>query len=398
VRKYSPIETLRGWLERDLASLPPRLQTRTSRHAATPLVGSPSGLRSDMRESPPIERSDWVVFLIGLVLILLGNTDALPGTSQRIVEGIGLAVMGYAPIRLIVAAPGLLRARRARRRLDGLFEPIVRVVATPGALPIFIATDVEGCLTPPHRSTVELRKFQQIRSYSDFARVNSAKGYPPLVMYTGRSQGYVELLVQALGLNDPNLDLPSVIENGCALYFPGRRQTVPLITDRQRETMTNVASVLRSSLAANEFEPKVYMVTLNPTAGQMVQDLYSRVFEALGRANLRAEVDINTTASAVDITPKGASKLTGLEKTVQEYRQMRPEQRATLTDVVALGDSTSDLPVLDAVGRAYCPAQEVHPEVRRRIETKYGADHVIDRHHIDFVLSVIERETGLRAM
>jgi len=67
-------------------------------------------------------------------------------------------------------------------------------------------------------------------------------------------------------------------------------------------------------------------------------------------------------------------------------------------DIVALGDSTSDLPVVDAVGRAYCPAEEVHPEVRRLIEQKFGPDHVINYRHIDFVLTVVERETGLHAV
>jgi len=347
---------------------------------------------------PPIERGDWLIFLLGLVFILLANTDIFSGASQRVVQGIGLSVMGYAPIRLIIAAPELYRAWQTKRRLDDLFEPAVRVVDTPETLPIFIATDVEGCLTPPQRSLLDLRKFQRIRSYSDFARANREQGYPPLVMFTGRSQGYVELLVQALGMIDPDLDLPSVIENGCGLYFPAKRQTIPIITEKQQQTMTAVFSALRSSLPMNEFEPKVYMVTLNPMPGQMIQDLRDRISEALARANLRAEVNIDSSASAIDITPTGASKLTGLERVLEEYRRLRPDSSATLMDIVALGDSTSDLPVVDAVGRAYCPAEEVHPEVRRLIEQKFGPDHVINYRHIDFVLTVVERETGLHAV
>lgn len=351
-----------------------------------------------MREKPPLEQSDWLIFFIGVAFILLANTDAFSGASKRVVEGIGLAVMGYAPIRLLVATPGLYRARRTKRRLDGLFEPTVRVVAPRVAFPIFIATDVEGCLTPPYRSPLDLRKFQRLRSYSDFARQNREQGYPPIVVFTGRSQGYVELLVQALGIIDLELDLPSVIENGCGLYFPGRRETIPLITDEQREIMNTVFSVLRTSLLKNEFEPKVYMVTVNPMAGQMTQDLYNRVYEVLNHAGLRTEVNIDSTASAVDITPQGASKLTGLERVVEEYRRLRPSRSATLTDVIALGDSTSDLPVIRAVGRAYCPAEEVHPEVRKLVEEKCGVEHVVNRHHIDFVLAVVEHETGLHVI
>jgi hydroxymethylpyrimidine pyrophosphatase-like HAD family hydrolase len=354
-----------------------------------------------MGERPPIERGDWLIFFIGITFILLANTDAFSGASQRVVEGIGLAIMGYAPIRLIVAIPELYRVRRTKRRLDDDYAPTVQVVAAPEApesLPVFIATDIEGCLTPPHRSPLDLRKFQRVRSYSDFARDNREQGYPPLVLFTGRSQGYVELLVQALGMIDPNLDLPSVIENGCGLYFPASRQTIPLITSEQREAMAEVASILRRTLPKNEFEPKVYMVTINPIPGQMVQNLHDRVYEALSDAAVRAKVNIDSTASAIDITPMGTSKLTGLERAVKEYNRLRPERPATLTDIVALGDSTSDIHVVEAVGRAYCPAEQVHPELRTRIEQKWGPAHVIKEPHIDFVLTVVQRETGLRLL
>jgi hydroxymethylpyrimidine pyrophosphatase-like HAD family hydrolase len=99
----------------------------------------------------------------------------------------------------------------------------------------------------------------------------------------------------------------------------------------------------------------------------------------------------------VDITPKGVEKLTGLQKTLEVYRQLRPEHRdATLRDIVALVDSTSDLPVIREVGGAYCPEQEVHPEVRRLIENQFGRDHVVPGEHVDFVVEAIQRETGVQ--
>jgi hydroxymethylpyrimidine pyrophosphatase-like HAD family hydrolase len=352
-----------------------------------------------MTERKDFVTVDLLIFLSGLVLVFLANTDTVGAAEgvSRVLETLGLSMAGYAPIHLLVRAPRLISEWRARRALDEAFEPAVHVVEPRANLPIFIAADVEGCLTPPQRAVIDLRKFQRVRAYSEFVRADTSGLFPPIVIFTGRSQGYVELLVQALDLMDPALELPFVIENGCALYLPASRKTLPQITVQQRKLMGDVLSVLSEQLPDSHFEPKVFMVTLNPAQAQTIDDLRSRVFKLLDNVDLLENVEINSTASAVDVTPKGVEKLTGLEKTLAAYRQLRPARRdATLKDAVALVDSTSDLPVIREVGKAYCPAQEVHPEVRALIEDRFGDECVIAGRHIDFVIGAIQRETGLR--
>jgi len=86
---------------------------------------------------------------------------------------------------------------------------------------------------------------------------------------TGRSQGYVELLAQSLGIVDRgNIDLPFVIENGSAIYYPVSKKTRRLISNDQMKLIQEIYIVLTDNLIENEFEPKVYMITINPATGE----------------------------------------------------------------------------------------------------------------------------------
>jgi len=54
------------------------------------------------------------------------------------------------------------------------------------------------------------------------------------------------------------------------------------------------------------------------------------------------------------------------------------------------------MPILTNVGRAYCPAENVHTEVRNFVEKTFGSAHIINAPHIDFVIKVIEKECGVQ--
>ena len=90
-----------------------------------------------------------------------------------------------------------------------------------------------------------------------------------------------------------------------------------------------------------------------------------------------------------------------IEKVLKIYLDpnVHPDQPARrdqgIKAVVGIGDSTSDRCVIEKVGTAYCPAQDVDLEVRSFVGRHFGEDHVIDRKHIDFVIAVIEKECGL---
>lgn len=336
----------------------------------------------------------------GLALIFLGHTEIRTTSpmTARALEALGFAIAGYAPIQLIMSIGRQLSDGWRAMLIDHLFRSRVRVVFPKKKLPLLIVADVEGCITPPHRTEVDLRKLQRLRGYCEFTKSEAGREFPPLIIYTGRSQGYVEMLAQSLGMIDSAFDLPFVIENGAALYYPHAKKTIPLVTDEQRKLIQEIRNRLAKKMPQNEFEPKIYMVTINPIQErETIDELRQKVIVTLKVAGKLDSVTINSTASAVDITPKGINKLSGVEEALKAYQNLRPDRRDQGFDfITGIGDSTSDLCVLEKVGTAYCSSHDVDPEVRKFVEEHFGADHVINRKHIDFVIAVIEKVCGVR--
>jgi hydroxymethylpyrimidine pyrophosphatase-like HAD family hydrolase len=167
-----------------------------------------------------------------------------------------------------------------------------------------------------------------------------------------------------------------------------------LLSADQLKAIQEAQMLLNSVLVDNEFEPKTFMVTINPNDRQTVDELREQVTLILQKHNLLASLTIASSASAVDITPKNVDKLSGLREVLKFFPKDRCDQ--SLGSIVALADHVSDINVIKNVGSAYCPAENVHSEVRKLIETRFGSDHVINLSHIDFVLAVIEKECGIR--
>jgi len=344
--------------------------------------------------------TDLVYFLFGVVLILLSNIKSVATCSAvaKTLEVMGAGLAGYPGVRVLLFMKTFVTEDFWRERIDRMFQPQPpRVRPRDADLPSLILTDVEGCITPADRSLVDLRKMQRLRSYCEFVKSEAGRGFPPVVLYTGRAQAYVELLAQSLGMINKALDIPFVIENGAALYFPYAKKTTPLVSPEQKDLIQTIRSklVLVDALRENEFEPKAYMVTINPRPGQDIALLREAVEQHLSSAGRLSELTINSTASAVDITPKGVDKLTGLTKALEEIQKLRGGQ-CDFTSAVALGDTASDLPVLKKVVSAYCPEFSVEPEVRNFVLDSFGKDHVIPKHDIDFVCGAIEHACSLR--
>jgi len=340
-----------------------------------------------------------LLFVSGLALIFLAHTqiETVSPMTSRALEALGFALAGYAPIRLVMSIGRQLSEGWRTRLIDRLFRSGVSVVSPEKDLPLLIVADCEGCITPADRSEVDLRKFQRLRGYCEFVKSKAGRDFPPIMVYTGRPQGYVEMLVQSLGMIDSAFDLPFVIEHGAALYYPAAKKIKPLITDEQRKLIQGIHSLLTRKMPQNEFEPKMYMVTINPIQGQQkIDELQQKVIVTLRAAGKLDSLTINSCASAVDITPKGISKLSGLEEALKVYHSLRPNRRGQGFDfITGVGDSTSDLCVIERLSTAYCPSNNVDPEVCRYVQEHFPADHVIDRKHIDFVIAVIEKECGL---
>jgi len=346
---------------------------------------------------------NWFIFLVGIILVLIARAlkiDDGGGDSDvvRVFSHVGIGMIAYAPIRLLIFGYGWYEDYKKGKSIAKLFRSSVRVVKSISDMPILFASDIDGCIVPPNRAEVDLVKFARLRRYCEF--VKEHKEYPQVIFFTGRSQGYVELLAQSLGMVGSSVDVPFVIENGAALYLPTAKKTIPLISTSQVLDIISVRQFLGEKFSNNEFEPKSYMVTLNPIGeviekvkGETVDELREKVTLELKDKGLLEKVVITSTASSVDISPKDVNKLSGLIKAL-EYLP-KDGAPAPLKKVVGFGDQIADLRVLRAAGRAYCPIDS-HKEVRDFVTKEFGSEHIVELPHIDFVVSIIERECGLK--
>ena len=337
-----------------------------------------------------------LILAFGFVFILLSQVD--PISQSRIGAGvlaaIGIAMVGYAPIQLFVYFQYLVGDKRRERAIDDAMRASVRRQVDKTELPTFFAIDISGLITPSNREEIDLRRLQRLKAYCSFVKTHPQ--FPPIVLFTGRSQGYVELLVQSLGMLNMPLDLPHIIENGSAFYRATAKRVLPLLSTEQIHLVQRTRRLLSDAFPHNEMEPKAYMITLNTIEGETIGDLREKVAAILTEQNLREDLHLSSSATGVDLTPRGITKQVALNR-VLEYCSSEVKQRG-LQAVVALGDTLSDLDVLRSVGRAYCPAENVDLEVRTFVQTNFGADNIIPGKDIDIVIKAIEKECGLKIM
>ena len=350
------------------------------------------------------------------VAAFLARAQIHNDTAATVIEILGVFLggvgIGGLPVGMYLDWLRRRKMHHTGEEVRKLFDKMVNIDSRSPkrALPKLLAMDIEGCITPSGRQTVDMVKLQRLRAYCDLTRRDQS--YPPVVFYTGRSQGYAELLAQELGIVDDPRDLPCVIESGTALYYPNSKRTVLLGNaanlQSNRVLIHEVSELLHTELPTHEFEPKCYMITINPAPNQNVEDLLTMVDRILhdnryetNRPDTTAPPDsakrgcfrVTSSASAVDITPESLTKLNGLLEVAKEAAGKKIPQNG-LDETAAVGDHSNDVEVLRAVGRAYCPA-EAHPDVIKVVKQK-EANNVIPRRDIEFVMRMIELECGLR--
>jgi len=210
-----------------------------------------------------------------------------------------------------------------------------------------VVCDIEGCLTINKRRPIDLGQLGKIQAYCEMARRGQR---PPLVLCTGRPQPYAEAVIQALDAFFPGF--PSIVENGCFIYEPVEDVLLPTPKIKgKRRDLQKVRQLLEDTIIAHGYakvEPgKELCISLNPVGGQSVENLFGEVKKLLaGNMDL---VNITHSSSAVDITPLGVNKASGLEY-LREYTKIPFES------MLGIGDTAGDFPFLEQVGIPACPS------------------------------------------
>lgn len=222
-----------------------------------------------------------------------------------------------------------------------------------------IVCDIEGCLTINKKQPIDTGTLVKLQAYCELARRGEK---PPLVLCTGRPQPYAEAIIQHLDAFFPNF--PSVVENGLYLYDPVEDVLIanPAIAGREVELRQVKDYILANLAGISKLEPgKELCISLNPLGAMSVEELFRETQKALP-PELAELVFITHSSSAVDITPQGVNKATGV-------KFLSERTGVALGDMLGIGDTAGDFPMMKIVGQIACPAnakQEVIDLVRQR--------------------------------
>jgi len=322
--------------------------------------------------------------------------------------GIPATVIGFEAAVLLFA--GQFGKRRAKQA-DKVFAkmPVPSKSDPISSMPALLTSDIDACLTPPARRTVNLRATYRIRRYCDYVR--DRHEYPPLILVSARSQEYTELMCQTLGLIDPFRDVACVLENGMALYLPHARvvEEPAYITSVMKSDISAAGHLLRQKLSNYEFEPKNHMITINVERQRALygDNLVKRQGEVLALrervndeiktnlASIASRLQITSTINAVDIVPQGVNKLEGL-KAVLDHYNAKYQKTATLSDIASIGNSEADSVLLQSVGKAFCSLQDYQVITIKNIVELGNKEYALDEHNSEAVAKMIEIATGLK--
>jgi hydroxymethylpyrimidine pyrophosphatase-like HAD family hydrolase len=207
---------------------------------------------------------------------------------------------------------------------------------------VLLCCDNEGCIVDAKGRPFDLPALAELAAAIERSPLT-------FTICTGRSVPYVEAMVQVLGL--VGSDVACVCEGGGVLYSPisDRYEVLAAPVDEESVRAVLPAGGYREELG------KVVGFSVYPEPGFTVDLLYELVMAGgLDRVNITRSV------AAVDITPAGVDKTFGIDHLLKR-------QGADWSDVVAVGDSWNDLPMLRRAGLSACPANSI-PEVKAIVD------------------------------
>lgn len=213
---------------------------------------------------------------------------------------------------------------------------------------LLIVSDIEGCLSQGKGIPLDLLSLNLLQMHNLRARDQADV---PLTLCTGRSQPFVEAFCQIL-----NVFMPCVCENGAFLYDPVKDVTLrnPAITQQHIDAQKDLIRILDREIAKkypHRREPgKDICISLNP---DVPKDQYAsespRLCEQVRKLIDPSLFSVTHSASAVDITPAGIDKASGV-------RFLSEITGISLIDMLGIGDTVGDLPFLNITGHSAAPS------------------------------------------
>ena len=224
-----------------------------------------------------------------------------------------------------------------------------------------VVADIDECITPFWQNHIDLVSMEKLQEYC--LKLHNVANLPKVVLNSGRQVPYAEMVVQMLGIFS---DYPSILESGSMLYYPNTRKVIvnPNISEEIIDIFRKIGPRIQTliDIGANREVGKELCVSLNPPFGINIEDFFQEVCSIL--SPFIGYISITYSKTAVDITPEGMNKGSSVDILEKETPFNREE-------MLAIGDSESDLSIMSLVGFTACPSN-ANENVKKLISEKGG--------------------------
>lgn len=231
-----------------------------------------------------------------------------------------------------------------------------------------ILIDVDGCVVPTN-GKVSCQFFSGLSIISRYVEKANQGKFPPIAFCSGRDRNYIEAVSFFVGL--PNFW--SVIESGIALFNPATKELRfnPVLTEEVKkvfEEITNerMPKFLERNSMLFLYPGNMVCVALERKYGVAltIEDVYEAVKKELADFLQSRLVEITHSDCAIDISPAGIDKASGLQFLSQCTG-------INLKKTLGIGDSNGDFPLFETVGYIGCPAN-ASEECKKLVEKRKG--------------------------
>lgn len=247
-----------------------------------------------------------------------------------------------------------------------------------------ICSDIEGCLREGSKFIPNnLTELQKIQEYQLQALDNS--NLPPIVLCSGRGVGFIEGMLTNIGF--PPINFWSVAENGIFI-FDARSNKLNLnpAVDKNiielQEISQEIIPKLVKEIGGGKEPGKEICISLNPPDEMKIEEFFEIVEKRLSQFEKVVELTHSTTA--VDITPKGANKGSGLKFATER-------SVVGIENVLYIGDTRGDFPAFEVAGYMACPSNATE-ECKKLVRSKDG--YISSFENVNGLINIISHFTG----
>lgn len=229
-----------------------------------------------------------------------------------------------------------------------------------------VFVDIDGCIISTSEE-VSSEYYKGLDDFSQYVKMANRGDFAPIGFCTGRDRNYIEAVSSVV--NRPNGW--SVIESGVALFNPRTKEIKlnPSLSSKKQKVFEGirdkrVPKILEKYPQLFLYPGNIICMAFEKKYGinAPIEVFYKVIKEEMEDLVQKKLVKISYSDCAVDISPAGIDKASGLEF-------LSRETGINLKKALGIGDSRGDFPLFSKVGFVACPdnaSKECKKLVRRR--------------------------------